>query len=642
MRYSDSKSSGGAVSYYAVETYTREDGRRSTRTAYSFGTHKALLAAGIKDPEAHVREQIRLLNEQNRRDIATISFKLDMDERLPEDGTASAETSKNIGYAYISALYDRLGLGAFAKGLATKAKYDADAIFRHCIVCRMLNPGSKKSDYDSREGYYGERDFCLHDIYRFLTLLSKNSDALQAALFRGTKKTVTLDTEVLFYDCTNFYFETEAQDENEYDEDGDILQWGFRRYGPSKEHRPNPIVEMGLFTDGNGIPISYCIESGSKSEQTTVIPLEKRMLSDYGTSKFTYCSDAGLGSYENRAFNAIGGRNYIVTQSLKKIEAKELKLIMKDMNWTFLDSGLPASLGALMAAAEKKRKGEEMTDAEKEILSHDIICKTFPTTHRVSVKNFGANIRGMVTMDETIHVTFSAKYYIYQRNIFERQLEAAIGLARQNKAIQKRGPNDVSRFLEIQASTGEGESAEEIKVVVNEGAVNGEKMFHGFYGVATSLDKTTEEILGINAKRWRIEQSFRIMKSEFDSRPAYVSTADHIKAHFAICYTALTLYRIMESKLNGNGNSLTAGEIIGTMRNMKVTELAPGYCKSIYTGSRALTALEDTFHLSLDRKGYRVSKLNKLFGVHATEEKKEKKKTEEKKGEKAAQEKTGA
>lgn len=639
MRYKASKSDN-SISYYALEEYRRPDGTRSSRVAHSFGTHKALLAAGKEDPEAYVREQIRILNEENRKDIASISFKLDMGEKLPEDGTMSAETSKNIGYAYISALYDKLGLGAFAKGLATKARYDADAIFRHCIVCRMLNPGSKKADYESREAYYGEKDFQLHDIYRFLTLLCKNSDAMQAALFQGTKKAVDLDTEVLFYDCTNFYFETETQDENEYDDDGDILQWGFRRYGPSKEHRPNPIVEMGLFTDGNGIPISYCIESGSKSEQTTVIPLEKRMLSDYGTSKFIYCSDAGLGSYENRAFNAIGGRNYIVTQSLKKMEDKELKLIMKDMNWTFLDSGLPASLEAVMIAAEKKRRGEDLTDAETELLSHDIICKTFPTKHRVSVKNFGPNIKGMVTMEETIHVTFSVKYYIYQRNIFERQLEAAVEMAKKNKAIQRKGPNDVSRFLEIQASTREGESAEEISVVVNEDAVNGEKMFHGFYGVATSLDKTTKEILGINARRWKIEQSFRIMKSEFDSRPAYVSTADHIKAHFAICYAALTLYRVMEAMLNKDGNSLTAGEIIGTMRNMKVTELAPGYCKSVYTGSKALNALEDRFHLALDRKGYRVSRLNKLFGVKAAEEKKDKK-AEGKKEEKPVQGKTG-
>lgn len=617
MRLSTTKSKN-VTSYSAIETYTRPDGTRSTRTVRSFGSDTTMRAAGIEDPEAYVREEIRRLNEESMKDIAQISMRLDMDERLQEEGRASHETALNIGHAYISALYDRLGLDDFVKGLSTRAKYDADAIFRHCITCRMLNPGSKKSDYDSKGSYYGEKDFALHDIYRFLTLLNRNTDELQSVLFQGAKKTVGLDTEVLFYDCTNFYFETENQDEDEYDDDGDILQWGFRRYGPSKEHRPNPIVEMGLFTDRNGIPISYCIESGSKSEQTTVIPLEKRMLTDYKTSKFIYCSDGGLGSYENRAFNAIAGRNYIVTQSLKKMEEKELRLIMKDMNWTFLDSGLPASLEAMRSAAEKKRCGVELTDDEKALLSHDIICKTFPTQHKVSVKNFGTNIKGKITMGETIHVTFSAKCYIYQRSIFERQLEAAKEMARKNKSIQRRGPNDVARFLEIQACTGEGECAEEINVVVNEKAAEVEKMFHGFYGVATSLDRTTKEILGVNAKRWRIEQSFRIMKTEFDSRPAYVSTADHIKAHFAICYTALTMYRILEAMLNGkteDGTQLTAREIIGTMRTMKVTDLAPGYCKSLYSGSKALTSLENKFHLALDRKGYRASRLNRLFGV---------------------------
>ncbi len=618
--------SKNVTSYSAIESYVTADGRKTTRTVRSFGSDAKLRAEGIEDPEAYVLEEIRKLNEKNARDVAELSLTLDMGEPLKEEGSMSEDTSSNIGYAYISALYERLGLGKFAEGLETKAKYDADAIFRHCVVCRMLNPGSKKSDYEAKGRFYGGKSFGLHDIYRFLTLLSRNSEELQAVLFQGAKRTVGLDTDVLYYDCTNFYFETETQDDNEYDDDGDILQWGFRRYGPSKEHRPNPIVEMGLFTDRNGIPISYCIESGSKSEQTTVIPLEKRMLSDYRTSKFIYCSDGGLGSYENRAFNAIGGRDYIVTQSLKKLEGKELGLMMKDMNWTFLDSGAPASLESFRAAAEKKRAGLALTGEEEAMLAHDIICKTFPMTHSVSVKSFAPKMDGKLKMEETVHVTFSAKYYIYQRNIFERQLEAAKELAERNKAIKKRGPNDAARFLKIRACTENGESADEIEVVVNDSVAEEEKSFHGFYGVATSLDKTTNEILEINAGRWKIEQSFRIMKTKFESRPAYLSTPDHLKAHFAICYAALTIYRIMEVLLNrerGDGPSLTAREIIGTMRNMRVVELTPGYCKSAYTGSRTLTALEKVFRLTLDRKGYRESKLNRIFGVDAGPKKEE-------------------
>lgn len=602
--------SKNSCTYYAIQTIL-ENGKKTTKVYEKIGTEKELLKKGITNPEEYAKNRVKEINEAFSHDVMDVNLQIDFSDSLESTSVSSESTCKNIGWAYIKKIFDDLDMRGFTPSYETKAKYDTYDILLNLVASRILYPGSKKNSIENIDTFLGMNNCNLHDAYRFLSNLNEASDKLQKHLYQNTKNMIDTDDSVLYYDCTNFYFETETEDENEYDENGDILQWGFRRYGASKENRPNPIVQMGLLTDKTGIPISYCLYHGSNNEQNAVIPLEKRMLQDYKTSKFIYCSDGGLGSYENRAFNVIYGNNYIVTHSLKKTEKKEVDDIMKDMNWLFLDDDSPASLDQIKKAADKKFAGETLTSEEESMLNKDIIYKNYPLNKEINISDKEKRISGKVTMEETLHVTFSVKYYLYQKTIFLKQLQRATKLIDTNIEARKKGPNDPTRLIKTIHVTENAEVAENVQNKINEKQVNKEESFLGFYAVATSLDKSTKEILAINAERWKIEQSFRIMKTEFSSRPVYVSTEEHIRAHFAICYMALLIYRILERKLDEKEHFTTA-QILNTLRNMQVIA-KNDYYESVYTGSKVLDVLEASFQLGLNKKYYRKKKLEKVF-----------------------------
>lgn len=603
--------------YYALDA-RREGGKVVSNVAERIGEHSELIAAGVKDPLAFAKARVAELNAERKDNKLSVNETYDFSMPLGSQGRQTGSTVMNVGWLYARRVLEGLGLRGFLDGIGGKRQYDLAAITEYYVVNRVLFPGSKREAFLKRDRFFGAPDYALHDGYRALDPLADFSDELQKSLFEGTKKLVKLDTSVLYYDCTNLYFECEEQDDNVYGEDGDIVQWGLRRYGASKEHRPNPIVQMGLFTDGNGIPMSYCVHHGSNNEQNTVIPLESRMARDYGQSRFVYCSDGGLGSYDNRFFNTLHGKDYVVAQSLKKTPEKELAFIFKDMNWRYADGGGKVSLAEFRRILDKRYDGGELTEAERAVVSRDMIWKPYPMKRTVPAKFLeGIKLSGTLTMEETVYVTFSAKYYLYQRRLLDRQISTAEGWikSRDPESIRK-GPNDVRRLIKATASTKDGEIADVSTLSIDLKRVEAERRFHGFYAVATSLKgKTIGEIMDINSSRWRIEQSFRLLKSDFDARPVYASTEKHIRAHMAICYVALLVYRIIESKLNSpKGQGFTSAEILSTMRNMGVIELGNGSVyQAAYTGSETLEALERRFPESLNRKYYSKKSLAKKF-----------------------------
>ncbi len=610
MRLHKSQSKNSCT-YYAIETTRKSNGTKTTKIYERIGSKQELLDKGITDPEEYAKKRVEEINKSLESDVMDVNLKIDFSDSLISQSVETENTSMNIGWAYIKELYKKLGLHEFKWSDDSKAKYDASGIALSLSASRMLWPCSKKATLKQNSNLIGGVDYSLHDAYRFLSVINEKAEELQKHLYNSTKKIIKLQEKVLYYDCTNFYFETETEDENTYSDNGDILQWGFRRYGVSKEHRPNPIVQMGLFTDENGIPISYCLHHGSNNEQNTAIPLEERMAKEYSQSKFIYCSDGGLGSIKIRAYNSIFDRNYIVTQSLKKIEEDELALILKDANWKFLDDNSDISLEKFKAIADKRLNGENLTPEEEAILSKDIIYKRFPMKRKIELSLLNPKMQGQADIDENIHVTFSARYYCYQRTIFSKQVDRAKNMIDKNIS-KKKGPNDITRFIEETAVTSSGEVADEKISEMNTKTIDKEMKFHGFYAVATSLDDSTKEILRINSQRWKIEQSFRIMKTEFESRPVYVSTKEHICAHFATCYIALVLYRILESQLDSVGKHFTPSQILNTLRNMQVIQ-KDGYYEAIYTGSEVLDALEKVYNLKLNKKYYRKKTLDELF-----------------------------
>lgn len=610
--------------YYAVRS-VRKGKKVTTVPVEKIGEKSDLLKKGIEDPLAYAKERVEQLNREAKENKATVSVRIDCDATLPDGGNVvSKTTARNVGWLYAAKQFDELGISPFLDSLGGKRQRSVSQLARLIVCSRFIHPGSVRSVYNSRDKLLYPPECSLDDLYRILTPLAEHSDEIQEKLYEGTKNVIDPDSSVLYYDCTNFYFETEEEDGDALS-DGDVIQWGLRKYGASKEHRPNPIVQFGLFTDRNGIPVSYCVEHGSNNEQNTIIPNERRMIRDFGTSKFIYCSDAGLGSAEARAFNSIGGRDYVVTHSLKKTSEKELQLIFKDMNWSAIGEDgkdIPVSLKAFREAADKLYEGKELAPGEKALLSHDMIYKKFPVVKTIdgaSLQKMGAKNRftGKISFEETLFITFSRKYYLYQREIFDSQLERAKKMCEDGDPEKTRkGNNDVRRFISGTSVTDSGEVAENRSYDIDEKTVEREKRFHGFYAVATSLDTDIRRVLKISADRWRIEQSFRLMKSDFDTRPIYMSTEDHIRAHLCLCYITILMYRIMERRLlllDPADNRFTPGEILETLRVMALIGEGEEHLRPAYEGSKILDALEKVYGLGFNHAGYQRKKLEKKF-----------------------------
>ena len=622
MHLSVSKSKNKTF-YYVIASF-RDGNKVSSKRLLNIGEHSELLAKGIKDPLAYAKNIVEQMKLDKIDNILSLTNKYDFSQSLDDSSISSSDLSKNIGWLYLNNIYDRLGLDNFFKSLSSREHYDANLITKYLTIDRILYPRSKLASFNAKESYLGNFDFKLHDVYRLLTLIDSKNDELQKTLFENTKKIIDLDSSILYYDCTNYYFESENPDDDVLDENGDIVQWGLRKYGFSKEHRPNPLVQMGLFVDKNGIPISYCIHHGSNNEQNTVIPLEKMMIEKYNQSKFIYCSDAGLGSADNRFFNCLQGRSYVVTQSLKQTKDEDLKLIFTDVNWMIYSNNSKdklkdssVSLEEFKTAWIKNLSGKELNTNEKELVKYDMVYKIYPIKREVPLnflKEMGIRINKPIEIEESLYVTFSIKYFLYQQDLLSKHIARAEKLIG-SKDISTNGKDIISRLIKSEYKTEDGISATKQITSIDDNAIEEESKYNGFYAVASNLETSIYEIIRINSSRWKIEQSFRILKTDFDARPAYTSTPENIRGHFAICYMALLIYRILERQLllQDENNHFTTNQILSTLRNMNVyEEIDNKIYRSIYSGSSVLNALEKLFDNKLNKKYYNYSFLRKL------------------------------
>lgn len=593
--------------YYVIESLPGG----STKIYEVIGKHSELLKI-TDDPLSYARKRVEEINKSLKEDVMIFNEKIDFSEKIEESNDiASKNTSKNIGWLYLDEIIKKFDLESFFLKHKGKQKYNLYDINKHLVVNQILNPGSKMNAWENIDNYIGMNKYDLHQSYRFLTDLNNCKDELQSYLFKKTKEIIELDTSVLMYDLTNFYFETEEEDIDFLDGDN-ILQYGFRKYGKSKENRPNPIVHMGLFVDKNGIPISFTVEKGNTNEQETVLPIETRIIKEYGESKYIYCSDAGLNSYAIRFFNMMQGRNYVVTHSLKKTEEKEKDLIFKDLNWKYKDNDESVSLEYFKSLCDRLISGDELTEEEKDILKRDVIYKEFPTNHKVELSKIipGSKSKGKIEFEETIFITFSAKFYLYQKKIFNKQLSRAEEWL--EKGIEKRkNQNDPSRFIKEDNFTKSGELATDKLKTINDSTVEDEIKYHGFYAVATNLNLSIKEVLDINSNRWLIEYCFRLLKSFFDTRPMYVFTEEHIKGHLTVCYQSLLVFQILSKKLDELGTHYSARAILDTLKNMVISNHSNRYYESNYTNSKVLQSLEKAFQLKLDKKQYKMNKFTK-------------------------------
>jgi len=593
---------------YFVQVGIRNGKKVTTKNIERIGKHSELLKQGHLDPLAYAKEYVKKYNKNIKEEKIDIKLSVNLSEKLKNNGNdVSNTTLKNIGYLYLKNIYDKLGLQEYFDEITKDKKitFNLDLINMFLTITRILDPGSKRHNYHSLNNYYGIDDITYQNIHRFLSILSDNYDSYIETLFNNSNNVISRDTSVCYFDCTNFYFEKENEDEDYFDEVTGELISGLLKYGVSKEHRPNPIVQMGLFMDGDGIPLTMCINPGNQSESLCAVPCEEKMLKMFKDKSLVYCSDAGLGYTNTRVFNSFSNRKFIVTQSIKKLADKYKQAVFNDCDYKYLNDDSVASLD-FMQTFDKTDKDNLSYYNSKiyKVFEVDSVVDLGLEEYKVTSTGNVKKVKSKGTLKQRVIITYDRKMAEYQKAIRERQVERAKAyLANGDLDSLKKNPNDYKRFIK---------KLDKSKYELDEEKILDEAKYDGFYGLATNIfDESIKDILEVSSRRYKIEESFRIMKTNFDGRPVYHYKENKIKAHFLTCFTALLIYRLIEVKLDKANHHYSTNKIIETLRNMNVVSIEDAYYQAAYTGSNCLSSLEELFDLKLDRKYYLCKDLNK-------------------------------
>ena len=541
-----SKSKNSAT-YYIQKSFRNENGKNSARIVERLGTMKELIARfGEEDPLGRARKYVAELTAEENESKRKVMVEYNPAALIKKN----TRRSYNGGYLFLQKVYHELGLDKICRKIEKthRNKFDLDAILQMLLYTRVLYPGSKRSSLEDAKRFIDQPECDIHQVYRALSLLAKESDAIQADVYKRSLKLGRRNSSVIYYDCTNYYFESEEES-------------GLRQYGHSKESRPNPIVQMGLFTDKDGIPLAFCINPGNTAETTTLKPLEDKLREKFGISKVVVCTDGGLASYENRLNDHVGERAFITVQSLKKLEKSLQDWALETKGWRLVNFN--------------GKNGPELSDEEYDLTGLDpgayadeLFCRERWIKTKLSKTG--------EELEQRLIVTFSFKYRDYLRHVREKQIARAESIIKSGAAGKLgKGQNDPKRFITSESCTACGELAEHVSYTLNQEMIDQEARFDGFYGICTDLDDNAPEIIRMNGGRWIIEDCFRITKTDFEARPVFLQRDDRIRAHFLTCFLALILYKYLARKVNRGGKHFTPDDIIGTLQDMNFLSI-PG------------------------------------------------------------------
>lgn len=567
MRLKVSKSKNSASLYVIKSVYNSKTQSNSSKIVEKLGTETELREKlNGADPYKWAKEYIKNLNEKEKEVTRKILIPFEQSKIISKD----EQHSFNGGYLFLQKIYHELKIDCICKKISDKHKfkYNLDSILSRLIYGRIIFPASKLATHELSRKFMEQPDFDIHHIYRALEVIASEADFIQSELYNNSLKLYDRKKGILYYDCTNYFFEIEQED-------------GLKRYGVSKEHRPNPIVQMGLFMDSDGIPLAFCINSGNTNEQVTLKPLEEKIISDFNLSKFVVCTDAGLASIGNRKFNNADNRSFITTQSVKKLP-KHLK------EWSLDPTGW-------------RLNGYNQTYSLNEIDEEKNLRNIFYKERWIKENG----------LEQKFIVTFSLKYKNYQSTIRNRQVERAQNAIDKNPTkLKKCNSSDYKRFITKSHRTLDGEVADKEILGIDTTLIEQEAVFDGFYAVCTNLEDEASAIIKVNQKRWEIEECFRIMKTEFKARPVYLQRDDRIKAHFTTCFISLMIYRLLEKKLK---EKFTCSEIISGLRDMNFYEIKnEGYIPT-YTRTDFTDALHDEFGFRTDYQILNTKLAKKFF-----------------------------
>ncbi len=567
MRLCISKTKNAASLYVTKSIYSNN--KRSTKVVEKLGTYAELeKKLGGEDPIEWAKKYIQVLNEKEKEEKREVIVKYSPSKMIAKN----EQHLFNGGYLFLQQIYYDLGLHKICNEISNKYKFafDLNSIFSRLIYGRIIFPSSKLATCQLSKKFIEQPDFKLQHIYRALEIIAKETDFIQSKLYNNSLKVSKRNTGILYYDCTNYFFEIEQED-------------GLKQYGVSKEHRPNPIVQMGLFMDGNGVPLAFNINKGNTNEQLTLTPLEEKILSDFKLSKFIVCTDAGLASTDNRKFNNKEERAFITTQSIKKLKEYLKQWSLEPNNWNLSGDNNTYDITKL----------DESKDKDK-----------------IFYKERWIKENGL---EQKLIVTYSLKYRNYQRQIRSSQIERAQKTIASNPTkLKKCNQNDYKRFIKKIHFTPDGEVAEKEAYGINTDLIATEEAFDGFYAVCTNLEDNAADIIKVNKRRWEIEECFRIMKSEFKARPVYLSRDDRIEAHFTTCFISLIIYRLLEKKLE---EKYTCREILEGLKDMNFYEVnGEGYIPT-YMRTDLTDALHEAFGFRTDYQIVTTQQMKKIFRI---------------------------
>ena len=558
MRINKTKSKN--MEHYSIIQDINKNGKRTTKVYENIGNFEKLKQrAGDEDPLVWLKNYVQELNKKEKENKMPVIIKKDPSKVIDKN----VQSSFNVGYLFLQDIYYKLKLDKICNIITEQHqfKFDLNDILSKLIYSRILFPASKLKTLELSKRFLEQPNFEYQHIERVLPVICENMDFIQSELYKNSNEYMKRNNKILYYDCTNYYFEIEEEA-------------GLKQYGKSKENRPNPIVQMGLFMDGNGIPLAFDITPGNTNEQTTLQPLEEKIIKDFEFSEFVVCTDAGLASKANRKFNNKNNRKFVTTQSIKKLKS-HLKNEALDLTkgWKLPGSSKTYNISKL-------RTDEKLIEKYKD--------KIFYKERWIKEDN----------LEQRLIVTYSVKYQEYQKNIRNNQISRAQKIIENNpNKLKKPKQNDPKRFIKTLNVTKDGELAEKNIYMINQSIIDEEAKYDGLYAVCTNLEDCVEDIIRVNKRRWEIEESFRIMKTDFKSRPVYHSKDEMIKAHFITCFLSLIIYRYVEKKLD---EKYTAPEIIETLRDMNMkleneTSYIPNYVRTDLTD-----ALHDKFGFRTD------------------------------------------
>lgn len=572
MRLGISKSKN-TINYYIIKDYTK-NGKRSTKQVQRIGnTEEIKIMAGNQDYKEWLKNYVKKYNEEHcKKEIITIKKN---NKKIIE---SNINYSFNVGYLFLQKLYNQLKINDICKYIQDKYKFkfDLNEILSYLVFARIIYPSSKLETFKQCQNFIEQPKFKLHDEYRALSYIAENMDYIQESLFNNSKNVIKRNSNVIYYDCTNYFFEIDNEDD-------------IRKYGISKEHKPNPIVGMGLFMDGDGLPLSCNIYPGNMNEQKTLIPEETKIVNNFkmDSTKIILCTDAGLASDEIKKYNIKDNRGFVITQSLKKLKDEYKQQVFNKSGWRI------ANDLRNIYDLETIGNNEELKEKYYDTLFYKII-----ETETKSVK-------------QDLIVTFCFRYFDYNRNIRNNQIERAKKCIETNNVTRKgKNQNDYRRLINSINSTDNGEIAENQSYMINQELIEEEEKYDGYYALTTNLIGDITEIFKIVKGRWEIEESFRIMKSDFLARPVNLSREDRIKAHFMTCFISLFIYRLLEKKLN---NKYTSSELLSTLRNMNVLETkGDGYIPE-YIRTNITDDLHEIFNFRTDYEINTYKDFKKIF-----------------------------